>query len=337
MNRKSIALIFVGLLLCSYGLYAIPVEILDINRLTRASDLILVGNVRLVHVGAPITIDTDSGPVSADSMVAEIDVDQVLKGSASTSGFRFRFDKPREPIGYGSIVENTYRLVFLKRNNEGFTVTSPYYPTLPAVPGPAVQGSTDEERVSGAVARVISSDAAPSLKLEAIHSLANITTPIVLSSLNAGLRDMDIEVRFSAAAILVSSGDVNALKAVEGVLVQPPATINPRLIHNLRVAVAARQDPAAVPSLTRLLGVDDVATRRAASAALRQIGSPTTRAGLATALEDTDFEVRLNGAQGLATLSGRKDLIPSWDAFRADEQRFTVPLKEWLQANPSNR
>ena len=84
-----------------------------------------------------------------------------------------------------------------------------------------------------------------------------------------------------------------------------------------------------MPVLVRLMAAPEAETRRAPSSALRHLRSTAAVPTLVRALDDPDFEVRINGVHGLVDVSGQKELTPSWDAFRSDEEKFINDWKQW--------
>jgi HEAT repeat protein len=74
--------------------------------------------------------------------------------------------------------------------------------------------------------------------------------------------------------------------------------------------------------LLRLLRHNAPEVRLAAVGRLGRIGDERSVAALIAALDDEDFNVRLDAARGVARLTGELQWLPSDEAFTADETRF---------------
>jgi acyl-CoA synthetase (AMP-forming)/AMP-acid ligase II len=70
-------------------------------------------------------------------------------------------------------------------------------------------------------------------------------------------------------------------------------------------------------------------TEAAPVVALNRMESMAALPALVRMLDDGDFDVRLHAVHGLATLSGQRNLHPSFDAFRQNEMWFVAPLRVW--------
>jgi HEAT repeats len=314
---------------------ATPVPSFDLRKLVAGSDVIAMGRIQDLQPAGAVLMETTNRPINARLMLGYMAVDQVLKGPSAIATVRFTFLEPEAPNGFEGVGKNTYRIVFLKGTGDNYEFASPYSPSIIAVPGEPIQGAQAEDRVIAGVARVLRSPMSTNgMKTEAIHTLWGVDAAAAISGLKPGLRDVDVTVRLSAAAALTAVNDLDGFAVAQSALLKPSSDLRPTVLLNLRAGIAqGMRQPAAVDGLTLLLTSDDAETRRAACEALAQIESIGATRALAGALDDRDFEVRLNAVWGLAKRRGQPRLIPSWEGFRADESRYVNPLKAWVATN----
>jgi len=71
--------------------------------------------------------------------------------------------------------------------------------------------------------------------------------------------------------------------------------------------------------------------RRSDRASLDVASSPKAVAILRRALEDPDFEVRYNGAVGLAEIFNEAGWRPSMEGFKSDESKYVSHWSERLR------
>lgn len=321
---------------------ATPIPTLDIAVLVAKSDVVVIGTVNILGDLGPTSVELPNGVVPARMVGGSVDVDEVVKGPAGLATLRFQHVVPDTPIGFRTPTPESYRVIFLKRRSDStneYELTSPYHPSVVAIPGTRLRSEDATDRVLEAVERVLTSPKASSmLKREAINVFFSNTSAIPRAGLKSALQDSDPSIQLSAAAALLKADDVSGLGVAELSLMRSPqSNFNPVLVNNLRGAIAhGIKSPAAVPALTRLMGAQDAETRRAATRALGRTQSSAALAPLVRALDDSDFEVRLNAVRGLAELAGQKEGIPSWDAFRSDEPWYVSHWKEWA-ARPIRR
>lgn len=314
---------------------AFPVPVLHVADLVREADVVAVGTITSISEVGSTLIDTPTnlGKVRARVISGDLVVDQILKGTPDITKITFQFYLPEEPIGYSGVAPSSYRIFFLKRRGNHYEFVSPYYPSVVAFPKPRIEVGTTLDRVAMAVATVLRSrNASPQSKREAIQVLWDIKSPVSVSALRPTLQETDPSLRLSAAAALLAADEVSALAIAEEALLHGDRSVSSELLHNLRVGLSQGvMNEAAIPALTRLLHAGDTETRRAASAALRNTRSPSAIISLATALDDSDFEVRLYAVIGLAEITGQSEWGPSWDGFAADEGRYLRHWKEWIR------
>jgi hypothetical protein len=313
---------------------AAPVPVLDIKGLIKDAELIVVGAVEHVEFRELQSREIEGRQIVGQLMVGVMRIDQVLKGSLSGTTVEFQFFVPDEFIGFKGLAADSYRMLFLKRSEGAHEFVSAYHPALVAVPGPPVVGAGVEDRVFGVIVRVLEAPVPSSDRIDAIRTLRRVDHPGAIAGLTTLLDDADVAIRLTAAAALLTGGQLVALPIAEHVFLRENQPVDPVLVHNLRVGVSQGiRNASAVASLVRMLTAGNTETRRMASAALAQITSRTAVPPLARALDDADFEVRLNAVRGLAALSGQPRLFPSDETFALNEASFVVPLRAWAAAN----
>jgi len=337
--KKTIGICAVALVAWLSSVEAKPVPALDLVGMINAADVIVLATIERIDDGGNALAAAPNGPTAVPVLLVEMSVAQVLKGSAP-SNIRARFvaaDSAEASVASPprTLRIGAYRMAFLVETGGQLEFVSAYYPTIVGTAEAIDQTLPISDRVLTAVAGVVGSDAVESTeKYEAIHTLWGIEAPSALAGVRRGLDDADRSVRLTAAAALLSSNDLSGWPAAEAILQNAPSGIEEELVHNLRVGISQGvREPAAIPGLSRLLTQSDPATRRAAIAALAGIDSRAAIRPLMRALDDTDFEVRLSAVRGLADRAGQPSLKPSEERFRLNEPSFTLPLREWGQAN----
>jgi HEAT repeat protein len=224
-------------------------------------------------------------------------------------------------------------MFFLKQVDDHFEFVSSYFPALVAVRTSQPVGSTDLEKVAdslGAVLRISSDKNAQRQAISALGTIRNATATLALRSALGKSEDV---VRLSAAAALLSLNDAAGLAIAEQYLEQLPAGAPEDIVHNLRYGIASGlRDPAAIPSLSRLMRSTVVENRRAAVAALANTGSPTALASLARALEDSDVDVQYLAVRGLAEITGQSDRSTTKDVFSKQRGQYLGYWIDWARA-----
>jgi HEAT repeat protein len=149
--------------------------------------------------------------------------------------------------------------------------------------------------------------------------------------LRTALSDSDETVQLNAAAGLLAIGDLSALPMAEAALLRPDLSSTPE-VQSLQAGIRhGVKDVMASPTLARLLASGDVETRRSVSPALRNTRSAAAlKPSVGQALEDADFDVRVNAARALAEFADQPQRRLSDDGFRADEEGQIRYWKEWL-------
>jgi len=316
---------------------AIIVPTFDLDALCAEAALIVVGQVASLEELGKTTIEFGDRTIPAREMVAELHVDHVLKGTTQEGSFlRFHFTIPDEFIGWRSVGQQAYRVFFLKKSASGLMLSSPYYPSLVAVPGTDIEEGSPTERVIAELAAVLESQKAPLQdKREAVYALDASKQPEALRALKRSAEVNDMGLRLTVSASLLEHNDISTLPFAEHMLLNTNSAAAPDLLHNLSYAIhEGIKDARAVPTLTRLLGAGNVETRRAAASALVHIGSSSCIDPLLSAIGDSDYEVRYYSVVGLAEITGQADWRPNMDDFNSDQNKYLSHWRDWRVAHP---
>jgi hypothetical protein len=306
---------------------------LDVTRLTEEANLIVVGQVTSVWESDKTMIEVQGNKVPARKMIGEIRSDRILRGPSDLRSIRFHYFLPEKSLGYQSIQPLSYGIFFLKRSRGDYEFVSPYYPSVAAVPGIAVQGENDLDRVVGQLAGILdASESSLDQKLEAVYVLSRTKGSSVTPALKSHLQEKDEKLQLSVVAALLERNDMSGLEIAEKTLLAPADSLPPYLLHNLSYAISeGLNDERAVPSLTRLLGARSTETRRAAASALWHTQSALAITPLIAALDDEDSEVRYSAVVGLAEITGQSDWRPNIFVFQSDQKRYLNYWKEWAK------
>jgi HEAT repeat protein len=324
------------ILLCIQPGEATLVPTLDLDRLTADATLIVVGQIMSVQEMEKTTVPFGNRAVAARAMVAELRVDQVLKGITddSASSLKLHFTLPDEFIGWRSVPTLSYRIFFLKESAGQLELASPYYPSFVAIPGVTFQGNTATERVVAELGAVLeSTEASLQEKQEAIYALDSSKDPTVVPLLRRSAEVKDATLRLSAAAALLGRNDISTLPFAVDALLKPSSSNPADLLHNLSAAIfLGVRDDRAVPELMRLLRAPGAETRRAGAAALMRTGTKSCIDPLLSAISDSDVQVRYYSAVGLAEITGQMDWRPNMDDFTSNERKYLQHWSEWAQS-----
>lgn len=316
--------------------HSAPVPALNVEDLLTEADLVATVIINSVEQRGGSSVSSLEPRLSEPSITAVAIVGQVLKGTISSPTLEIHLVPADGSMSYGRIHTGD-QIVFLKKSADGYYPVSPYYPSLATVSGARANGREPSERLSNVLREGLGQNVDTQIRLATIRALSTIAHPAAIEALNFVLSDSDEEVRLAAAAALLSMGQITALTVAEAVLLgQGSTSASPAAVHNLRVAIAEGvRDEAAVPALQRLMVSRDASTRLAATKSMARMKQHAAIGPLLNALDDSDFNVRLYAIHGLASISGKTDLLPSADAFRSDEVRFITPLRAWAASAPN--
>jgi hypothetical protein len=182
------------MLISSCAVRATPVPMLDVPSLTETSDLVIVGSVSSTQDSGPTNIDFQGKSVDARKMVCRVRVDGVLKGHYGDEQLSFTYLLPDSPIGYATVTPSSYSIIFLRSTDNGFALVSPYYVSLPAVPGAVgTNGGALENIVLILQAVVQGTQSSAESKQTALFALSTIPSAKSTDALELGLQQSTTE------------------------------------------------------------------------------------------------------------------------------------------------
>jgi hypothetical protein len=305
----------------------------DIEQLVSDADIIVLGTIADVTDLGLSSIEGTVGGSGARLVTGRIAIRQVLKGTV---------ENPKEVVFWGTVwngptarwalAPNQDSIVFLKHGASHTDFVSPYYPALTIVGRPRVAATDPLAGVTEAVAAALHMlQSSAEARRQAVYALKGLRMPAAVAGLRAALHDRNRWTRLEAAAALLSINEIEALPLVEAELLQPRQP-DSGVMLNLRVSLRRLEDAAAVPALTRLLARGDTLTRREAASGLGNMRTPAALRALGRALDDEDFDVRLNAVRSLAVATGRNQVLFSREKFQDEEARYITGWKARLRS-----
>lgn len=320
-------LVVVALVLLPFQTTASISPSLNVKELIGVSDLIVVGEVQQIRQAAQkATYRLGNATVEASRYIARIAVDHVLKGDKGLTSVECSYLIPNTStfVGVQGLEQRSYRLVFLKRVGSGWAVASSAYPSLPAVSINTPPSIGVSHAVGYALAAVIDSAAVGlDQKQVALEALGTVDGIDLRALLSGALSATDPDLRLSAAATLMRSGDAAGLPIAEKALLSRDSGVSKAVLAQAAAAVSETgRDVNALPALGRLLKASDTRTRQSAAMALRAARSPAAAPSLVLALNDEDLEVQYSAVMGLAELTNDWAHAPAFDVFRRSPAVF---------------
>lgn len=316
-----------------------PIPVLDVTQLANGASVIAIGSVISVREEERGSFETQGQTISARRMTAFFRVERVLKGEPDVD-ISFKFFLPDQGIGFASITPSQFGIFFFRSGKSGLELVSPYYPFILA----ARQGcGANEKGVAGIVAELVcilqSPSSATRERAECINSLRSVKTAEANIILKRAARELSAPLNLVAAGVLLSRDEISILPIIEPALLRSSMIVvegeGYRSEGNLSLALTEIKNPAAIPSLSRLLESVDTKTRRSATQGLRSIGTRAAIKPLAKALYDNDWEVRWIAVMGLAGIVGPdKDSVswyPAYDEFKRNETRYLNHWRDWAE------
>jgi len=302
---------------------------LSLERLTQKASLIVVGRVSELSIVGKISPAPGGKP---QLCFATVQSDRVLKGSLTQPTLALKFTTPPSVATVGKgIAPSLYAMFFLSEESpHEYVLADAGFPSVVATKGaPPSQGHALERVVNELAYVLVSPDSPPSDQLEAVTAVGSVDSPAANAALHRALESKDLIVKGQAEAALLRHNDISVLKAVENILLRPPADFPDALVGRLASAIQfGVRDPKAVPALTHLLSVPDPRVRRAAAHALRETHAVAAIGPLSTALNDSDQMVRYDAVVGLAEITGDLTHAPSVDTFKRDENKYLTYWRE---------
>ncbi len=317
-------------------LLPIPIPSLSLKNLSDNSDLIIVA-----YTGSSRRIETATKVINSHLfegwiVAMPLKAIETLKGTAPGLSIEIQYfvpDSPGGSIGFRSIPEDQFRLLFLRYNGDAYTLTSPYYPSLPAVQSVHIWAET-------CFPRSFLWSVKPSnlpmkvrkLRREAIWNLSGHKQPCIQSSLKSAFTSQDKDLRLTAAAALLQRNDVSVLPDVLRQIRDLPqeSYLRWNALFAIRDGVS---DEKATNYLIVMLQADDPLERRSAASALRRIGNRRAEIALAKALDDTDKDTRFVAVSGLSRIANIPSEEPSLQDFNENETPYIIFWKNWSAKN----
>jgi HEAT repeats len=200
--------------------------------------------------------------------------------------------------------------------------------------------NTPEARVASARAILESPKSTVAQRGNALWDIGRLRADGVIPLLQQAAKDQPYPLNILAAANLAWRNDISALPILEEEMMKSSTLKYDGGGANLGAFLRRIQDPAAVPSLTRLMRSQDAETRQSAAYALRHIGDEAAIEPLIAGLDDSDQNVRWTSVLGLAEIVGHRSGGQSWapadDTFKQNEQPYLDHWKEWAAKRKAN-
>jgi hypothetical protein len=324
-----IVVVLVALLSLARSASTAPVPGFSMSEIVARADVIVVGTVVTKTDSGVSAVATADGVPLGRSVTVDLDVDRVLKGDP-VSSVRMMLTVPDLPRGFGTVDQGDYRVFFLSKKGDDYEPTSPYYPSVPAAPVRTSSARTALDRVAEVVGAALSDPGVDTnVKIQAVAALRGVRNEFATAALRQSLGSVRRDIRLSAAASLLASGDLEALAAAEPVLMSQDSSAE-SFLFGLTEGV---RDERAVPVLSRLLKAPNAKIRQATAHALRNIKSATSSRALVRALDDDDVMVKYDAVLGLAEFTGQSQWGPSVPAFQENPNRYIEHWKEWAKSS----
>lgn len=340
MNNRWLWFGLVVCLLLTVGSHSTGVKNLNIDNLVRTSDVIGIADVsgaKTIGLAEPILFRDHL--LQADAYSSELVMRRIIKGTAPDL-LTVRYSLPRSFVGYRRLEQGT-RIVFLRRKQDQYSPTDPYYPDFPATlsifENNGLQPAAGD--YTAAVVRemvaVVASTATSSVEKSQILQVDYALPPghEVVAAFKQGVanaQEPDLKERLLGE--LIRLGDTSELPEVVHLLVTNAATDDQRL-YLLYVIGNRLSDRGAIPALEPLLRSGDSSLRAAAVEALWHIADPISVPELLRDLRDPDEQVRFYAVRAFSDIANEPHWGgPSESFFREREQEYLKHWEAWAKA-----
>jgi len=332
MKRRSLVSTLT-VVACLTSLGSTPIRSVDVATQTAQADLIVVGEVITVVQQERVTVDLPGGSVLGTTFQAVLRPDRVLKGNARGSDVSFRFLLPDVPVGFHGVAVGQYALLFLRAAEGGWEFVDPLHPALPAVRVAQLPSGTPLDQVTAQLGKVLTSaESSDSDCARVLDAFRQLRTDFAEQVMRDGLKATSGNRRLTIAASLVARNDLAGLEPLATAL-SNPSGIPPDLLLNLAGSLAGLKDPKSVPTLSRLVKLNNPDINRYAAAALRQSGSWEALPTLSHMLDDPDQWTRYYAVIGFGEITRQNEWAPAFEEFRGNEQHYLAHWRLWAQAN----
>jgi len=305
------------------------------SALMRDSNLIVVGEVTDVWEDGQENYQFNGISESGRLMRARLRIYRALKGDA-VGELSFAFLRSNlADSGLVGVDEGEFGMFFFRDSDDGPIFTSHFYPKIIAGQKECVTVGEPVDRVVGELACVIQSPTSSVFdRLSSLQALATVQAPSATEVLQRATRELHPPFDLLAAIYLVQRNDISALPLVEeGAQTSPKLEVWDKghsiFEYHWGWALGGIKDPAATPTLARLLTVADSEIRQGAVEGLRNTGSEAALMPLSQALYDSNIWVRWKAVMGLAAITHQKEWYPFYDAFKDNEQLYLDHWKAW--------
>lgn len=308
---------------------ASPIPALDLRAMANDASVVVLANVSSVHKAGTLSVNVHGRSYDATEFRAVLKVHKVLKGEASPE-LRIRYFLPTIPVGWEGIQEHDTALFFFSRRGEDLLFTDPYHPMIPASESAECGRGETYEGILGCIRGAALDRTAPlQRRLDALWTLSKIDQQASAGSSHELLADENKQIRYAAAALLISKGDSRALATICSELYevrQPSGPALGLLLHSLSQSTLP---PDAVPHLSSLLLNGTAEVRSAAALALRNVNSSSAIEVLIRTLDYPNSDVQFNVMLALAHITKQYNLGVLREDFLANPTLYINAWKKW--------
>ena len=306
---------------------AVGVPSLNVESLVANSDFVFVGRVISTRELGSRTMAIRGITMVAHIVEADSQIDKTLKGS-ERRGARFTYVVPSESVGYRGVPVGKLRVLFLKGNVAEWTLTDPYYPSLPAGEGAEATGNVFDAVVNAVTRVLLVPGADEAQKLEAVAVLRRIHTDQATHGLESASNDGSAAVQATAIGALLARHEISKLSTAVSLLENRSLALPLRQSLDSGIYEGVRSDKA-IPLLAGLLNAPDPQTREAAAMGIRNCECQAAVGSLSAALENPDRHIRYLAVVGLAEITGQTEWRPLEDEFDRQENKYLEYWKSW--------
>jgi hypothetical protein len=334
MTRKGGFKIGAVVFACVLQALGVGVPHLDITGLVNSADVIVIADVsasKLTGRVSNVHIQNQSFP--AHEFAAALQVRRFIKGRCPEE-LTVQYSLPDTFVGHIRM-QTGRRMLFLRREGNGYVIANPYYPDLPAAGDTGLAPQSFDDPVVAVLHELADVVASPisaqdrMLVLQKDYAIPS--SDYFTSSVKRGIASApNPQVREALQAELLMRDDLSELPKISEVL--SAGTVTPEGKEYLVYAIGNRlKDPRAVPELLPLLSVRDPAVRVAVAEALWHIADPKTTAKIVRLLDDPERDVRYYATRALADITGENLWGPSIPEFEEHERQYLDHWRQWAK------
>ncbi len=334
MRPKKVCLTLI-LLIASVPMFGVGIPHLDLSRVVNSSDVIVIGSFSkpfLNGSGPPMQFRGQS--LTTRVFSARLRVSRVIKGECPQE-LTLSFVLPDTFMGFRG-PQPGLRMLFLKREDDTYRFTDPYYPDLPATAFENGLQPIDDPltAVLRELANVIEKPMANQDRYSVLQkNYAIPTSEFLIAAIKRGILSApDPETRRALQSELLQRGDLSELKGVSEGLIG--GTLSAASKRTLLYAIGNKiTSPAATDQILPLLMAKDGEVRTAAAEALWHIANPKTAGDIAPLLDDSESQVRYYATRALAAITGDNLWGPSIPEFEENGGKYVEHWRKWAVSN----